>query len=111
MEKKLKIISKYKGWTGKVGPPISQIQVRQTFYPKPVASVIREVGDEKDKDNISHVRKAMVGSGMALNLNRQWEMWKLFSPLQTIVQKYSESFYGTPVVGSLKLDGLVTRFE
>lgn len=57
------------------------------FYLKLAASMIRDVGDEKDRDRVSYVRNAMIGSGMALNLNGNWEVRLLFSHLLEIVQK------------------------
>lgn len=44
---------------------------RKTFYLKLAGSVIREVERVKDKDSMSYVRKEMISSGMALNLNGQ----------------------------------------
>lgn len=83
----------------------------KTFYLKLTASVIREVENQRDKDGVSYVRKAIIGSGMALNLNGQWEVRQLFPHLQTIVQKYADNFQGTPVADSLKLDGAVTESD
>lgn len=75
------------------------------------ASDIRGVGNEKDKDDSSYVWKAVIGSGMALNINGLWEVWKLFPHLQAVLKKYLENFQGTPVSRSLNLDGEVTESE
>ena len=53
----------------------------------------------------------MIGSGMALNLNGQWQVRQLFPHLQIIVDKYPANFQGTPVADGLKLDGGVTESE
>lgn len=109
-EKKLQMIrdGKWVDWkngSGKLTNP------GKTFYLKLAAAVLREVERDRDAGNVSYVRKAMIGSGMALNLNGQWEVRQLFPHLQEIVKKYSENFAGTPVADSLKLDGDVTENE
>lgn len=53
----------------------------------------------------------MIGCGMALNLNRRWEIQQLFLYLQEIVAKFHKTFNGTPVADSLELDGAVTESE
>ena len=73
------------------------------------AAVLRQVENERDEDGVSLVRKAMIGSGMALNLNGEWEVCQLFPHLQAIVAKYNEKFQGTPMADGLKLDGEVTE--
>ena len=109
-KKKLEMITKnewidWRSGSGKLTNP------GKTFYLKLSAAVIREVENEKDSDGVSFVRKAMIGSGMGLNLNGQWEVRQLFPHLQNIVQKYPENFQGTPVADSLKLYGEVTESE
>ena len=81
------------------------------FFLKLAAAVLRQVENERDEDGVSLVRKAMIGSGMALNLNGQWEVRQLFPHLQAIVSKYNENFQGTPLADSMKLDGEVTESE
>jgi len=83
----------------------------KTFYLKLAAAVVREVNEERDKDGVSFCRKAMMGCGMALNLNGQWEKQQLFPHLQAPVAKYRENFDGKPVSDSLMLDGEVTDSE
>ena len=109
-KKKLEMITKnewidWRSGSGKLTNP------GKTFYLKLSAAVIRDVENEKDSDWVSFIRKAMIGSGMGLNLNGQWEVRQLFSHLQNIVQKYHENFQGTPVADSLKLYGEVTESE
>lgn len=109
-QKKLDMITKnewvdWKKGSGKLTNP------GKKFYVKLAAAVVREVENEKDKDGVSYVRKAMMGCGMALNLNGQWEVQQLFPHLQEIVKKYPDNFGGTPVADSLKLDGAVTESE
>lgn len=44
---------------------------------------------------------------MALNFNGLWQRRQLFPHLQTIVQKYANTFNSTPVADSLELYGAV----
>lgn len=83
----------------------------KVFYLKLAADVVREVDNQRDSDGVSLSRKAMMGCGMALNLNGRWEVRQLFPHLQSIVARYPDNFNGTPVADSLELDGAVTESE
>lgn len=109
-EKRLEMIKKnewvdWKAGSGKLANP------GKRFYLKLAADVIKEVDNERDKNGVSFTRKAMIGCGMALNLNGVWEVRQLFPHLQEIVRKYKDNFDGTPVADSLELDGQVTESE
>lgn len=41
----------------------------------------------RDKNGDLYVKKAMIGCGLALNLNGQWEVQQLFPHFQEIVKK------------------------
>ena len=109
-KKKLEMITKNESIDWRSGSG-NLTNLGKTFYLKLSAAVIREVENEKDSDGVSFVRKAMIGSGMGLNLNGKWEVRQLFPHLQNIVQKYPENYQGTPVADSLKLYGEVTESE
>lgn len=66
------------------------------FYLMLAASVVREVSNSGDCDKVLYCRKAMIGCGIALNLNGRWKKQQLFPHLPTIVEKYPENFNGKP---------------
>lgn len=74
----------------------------KTFYLKLAAVVLQIVERDLDEDNVSYVRKAIMVSGMALNLIGQLDMRQFFPHLQEIVEKYSKNFAGSPVFDSFK---------
>lgn len=68
MGKNLKVIPnkqwvEWKSGSGKFKIP------GKTFYLKLAAAVGREVCNERDKDGVPYVRKAMMGSSIALKVN------------------------------------------
>lgn len=48
--------------------------------------MIREIESAKYKDGVSYVREVVIGSGMALNLNGEWEVSQLCPHLQEILK-------------------------
>lgn len=62
------------------------------YYLKLAAEVFRKVKKERDKDGVFYTRRAMIGFGMALNLNRRSEIQQLFPLLQEIVAEFPDDF-------------------
>ena len=58
---------------------------------------MREVNAQKDKNGLSYARKAMMRTGMSLNLNGKWEESQLFLILQGIIAKHRNHFDGESV--------------
>ena len=46
---------------------------RKAFYLGWAAAAVRDVNAMRDADGMRYVRKAMIPSGMAVNINGQWE--------------------------------------
>eukprot|EP00171_Calliarthron_tuberculosum_P003821 IDg3821t1 len=53
---------------------------------------------EARENSVSFARKAMVRTGMTLNLNGLWEEEQLFPNLQQIIARHRGHFNGDPVV-------------
>ena len=68
------------------------------FYLRLAAAAVSDVSAMRDKDGIRFARKAMIRTGLALNINGQWEGRQLFPKLQEIVNKYRTYSAGAPVV-------------
>ena len=69
----------------------------KTFFLKLAADAVRDINAQQDKNGLSYARKAMIRTGMGLNLNGRWEECQLFSHLQEIVAKHRNHFNGLPV--------------
>lgn len=67
------------------------------FFLKLAAESVHEVNCMKDKDGLSYARKAMIRTGMSLNINGKWEESQLSSELQSIIAKYRSHFDGVQV--------------
>lgn len=79
------------GSSGKLKNPGKQ------FFLKLAADSVRDVNAQKDKEGLSYARKAMIRTGMSLNLNGNWEERQLFTNLQGIIAKHRNHFNGEPV--------------
>lgn len=53
----------------------------------------------------------MVGTGLALNYDRRWEVRQLFPHLKNIISKYRPNLEVTLVADSLELDGAFTESD
>lgn len=73
--------------------------------------MLRKVENAQDEDDVSYIRKAMVGSGMSLNLNYLWKVRELFFHIQIIVENYGKNFEGNPVAEILKLNSEIPGSE
>ena len=69
----------------------------RTFFLNLAIKAVNAVNMQRDSDAVSYARKAMILTGMALNLNGQWEERQLLPKLQHIVQKYRPCFDGKGV--------------
>ena len=67
------------------------------FFLRLAAESVREVNAQKDKNGLSYARKAMMRTGMSLNLNGKWEESQLFLILQGIIAKHRNHFDGESV--------------
>ena len=67
------------------------------FYLRLAAAAVREINAMRDKDCLRFARKAVIRTGLALNINEQWEERQLFPKLQEIVNKYRTHFEGALV--------------
>ena len=67
------------------------------FFLRLAAESVREVNAQKDKNGLSYARKAMMRTGMSLNLNGKWVESQLFLNLQGIIAKHRNHFDGEPV--------------
>ena len=55
-------------------------------------SAIIAVNKQRDNDGLSEARKTMRVTGMALNINGQWEERQLLPKLQQIIHKHRQYF-------------------
>lgn len=67
------------------------------FFLKLAADSVRDVNNQRDKDGVSYARRAMIRTGMSLNLEGVWSEAQLTEDLQIIVAKYRNHFNGEPV--------------
>lgn len=56
------------------------------------AQVSREVNQQRDENGLTYVRKTIIRTRMALNVNRQWQVDQLSPGLQGIVNKHRGVF-------------------
>lgn len=69
----------------------------KAFVLKLASNAVRAVNTQRDNNGISYRRKAMIRTGLSLNLNGLWEEKQLFSELQNIIAKYRNHFVGAPI--------------
>lgn len=69
------------------------------FFLRLAADAVREVNAQRDKNGVQYARKAMIMTGMSLNLNGLWEESQLTQELQQIVAKHRNHFEGEAVEG------------
>lgn len=69
----------------------------KTFYLRLAADAVREVNRQHDEDGLSYVRKAIIRTGLTLNLNGLWEERQLFPRRQNIIIAWHRNhFDGEP---------------
>lgn len=68
------------------------------FFLKLAAQAVRDVNMQKDENGLTYARKAMIRTGLALNVNGIWEESQLFPKLQEIIKKHRSHFEGQPPV-------------
>jgi hypothetical protein len=69
----------------------------KTFFLKLAAASVSRVNEMRDRSGLTYARKAMIRTGLSLNLNGLWEGAQLFPRLQEIIKKYPNHYAGTPV--------------
>lgn len=69
------------------------------------------MSNNRDKDGVLLIRKAMIRCRMGLNLNGLWEEGQLSQELQAIINKYRENFDGAPVTTNHDLEGEATESD
>ena len=62
------------------------------FFLRLAADSVREVNNMREKHGISHARKAMIRTGLALDTNGQWREEQLSDALQVIIAKHRRHF-------------------
>lgn len=67
------------------------------FFLKLAADVVRDVNNQRDSAGVSYARRAMIRTGLSLNLQGVWTEDQLTDPLQAIIAKYRVHFEGQPV--------------
>lgn len=76
---------------------------KRLFSMLAVASV-RDVNNQRNREGNTYARKAIIRTGMSLNISGRWEERQLFLKLQQIVKKHRVHFEGAPVVESLTVE-------
>ena len=79
------------GCSGKLKNPV------KSFFLELAAKAVKDVYNQRDNNSLFYARKAMIRTGMALNLNGLWEEMQLFTDLQGIIAKHSNHFDGQPI--------------
>lgn len=69
----------------------------KTFFLRLASEAVRQVNAMRDKNGVQYARKAMIMTGMSLNLNGRWEESQLTDELQAIIAKHRNHFEGEPV--------------
>lgn len=64
----------------------------KAFFLRLAADAVREVNNQRDKNGVPYARKAMIMTGISLNLNGRWEERQLTQELQEIIAKYRGDF-------------------
>ena len=59
---------------------------------------IQDINRERDREGLTYARKAMIRTGMALNINGLWEEKQLYPKLQEIIRRHRRHFNGEAVV-------------
>ena len=58
------------------------------FFLQLVADSVQDINQQLDCDNMTYARKAMIKSGLALNVGGTWNVHQLFPHLQELVAKH-----------------------
>lgn len=71
--------------------------------------MVLEVSNARENDRVLYVKKAMIGCGLALNLNGQCDVQQVLPHLQEIVKNFPGNFDGFSEIDSMELDGAVIQ--
>lgn len=78
-------------WSGKLQQPGKQ------FFLRLAADSVRAVNAQRDANRLTYARKAMIRTGLSLDVDGVWRVEQLYPELQQIVEKYHEEFNGKVV--------------
>ena len=67
------------------------------FFLQLTADCVEDVNQQLDCDNMTYARKAMIGSGLALDVDGTWNVHQLFPHLQKLVAKHEPYFLGQQI--------------
>lgn len=79
------------------------------FFLKLAAAAIKAVNEARDEEGVSLTRKAMIRTGMSLNVNGKWELEQLHPELKAIAIKHKIQFDGEIVTVEEKPRPLVAQ--
>ena len=66
----------------------------KTFFLELAAQSVRSVNAQRDKNGLSYARKAMIRTGLSLDVNGEWHVKQLSPELQAIIKKHPGHFNG-----------------
>lgn len=69
----------------------------KNFFSHVTTNAVGEVSQQRDRNELTFARKAMIRIGMSLNVNGLWEESQLFDRLQVIVAKHCSDIDGAHV--------------
>ena len=78
-------------WSGKLTNP------GKRFFLQLAADSVQDVNQQLDCDNMTYARKAMIRSGLALNVDGTWNVHQLFLHLQELLAKHEPYFLGQQI--------------
>ena len=67
------------------------------FFLQMAADRVQDVNQQFDCDNMTYARKAMIRSGLALDVDGTWNVHQLFPHLQELVAKHESYFPGQQI--------------
>ena len=78
-------------WFGKLRNPYER------FFLQLGADSVQDVNQQLDCDNMTYARKAMIRSGLALDVDGTWSVHQLFPYLLELVAKHEPYFLGQQI--------------
>lgn len=66
----------------------------KTYFMKLAVAAVRDVNYQRDGNGITYGRKAMIRTGIALNINGLWEEGQFSPKLQEIINRHRDYFDG-----------------
>jgi len=62
-----------------------------------VAAIVCDVNSERDERGLLYAQKAIIHTGLACNVNREWHIGQLASELQQIIKLYPTHSVGASI--------------